>query len=137
MGITYNDTKYVYLCNKESFKSLSLEDNVYFTLRDIFMNANNADDAIECNNFNNKLTNNICFEERTDTFTYTDVLQDKLFIEGLIRWLNACKPKRDFFFTDSTDEGNDSEYITLDTWMESFNDLKHNLLPKRLDELKK
>ena len=158
MGLTYNETKYVYLCNKESFKSLSLEDNVYFTLRDIFMNAGSADDAIECNQFNSKLTKGIGYEERTDTFTYTNVLQDKDFVEGLIRWLNACKPKRDLFFTDEIDEDDEctfscsgllkttkwkysptdiNEYITLDAWMENFNDLKNNLLPKRLKNIYK
>ena len=156
MGLTYNETKYVYLCNKEFFKTLSLEDNVYFTLRDIFMNAENCDDAIECNQFNSKLTKGIGYEERTDTFTYANVLQDKDFVEELIQWLNQTKPSRDLFFTDKIDDDDDysvstrgltskwkyspsdniNEYITLDAWMESFNDLKNNLLPKRLGELK-
>jgi len=120
------------------------------------MNATKADDAIECNEFNHQLTNEICYEDRTDAFTYTNVLQDKAFVEGLVRWLLATKPSRDFFFTDTLDEDDDyslstralttkwkyspsdniNEYITLDAWMESFNDLKNNLLPKRLGELK-
>ena len=156
MGLTYNETKYVELCNSHNLKSLSLEDNVYFTLRDIFMNAGSADDAIECNQFNIQLTNDIGFEDRTDTFTYTNVLQDKAFVEGLVKWLCAIKPSRDLFFTDKIDDDDDysvstrgltskwkyspsdniNEYITLDAWMESFNDLKNNLLPKRLGELK-
>lgn len=145
MGLTYNETKYVFLCVPHSFKSLSLEDNVYFTLRDIFMNAKNADDAIECNIFNGHLTNDIGFEDRTDAFTYSNVLQDKRFVEKLLQWLNTCKPKRDFFFTDEIDEDDECtfsddrlttkwkysnipcEYITLDSWMETFNDLKSKL----------
>jgi hypothetical protein len=155
MGLTYNATKYVRLCNPHKFKSLSLEDNVYFTLRDIFMNAKKADDAIECNEFNHQLTNEIGFEDRTDTFTYTNVLQDKAFVEGLIKWLCAIKPSRDFFFTDEIDEDDvctfnsacdmlttkwkysddKCEYITLDSWMENLNELRSNLLPKRISEL--
>jgi hypothetical protein len=125
-------------------------------MRDIFMNAENCDDAIECNQFNSKLTKGIGYEERTDTFTYANVLYDKAFLEGLIRWLCVTKPSRDFFFTDTLDEDDDyslstralttkwkyspsddiNEYITLDAWMENFNNLKNNLLPKRLNQIK-
>ena len=83
MGLTYNETKYVFLCNSYPLKYRSLEDHVYFTLRDIFMNAASADDAIECNQFNIQLTNEICYEDRTDTFTYTDILQDKAFVDQM------------------------------------------------------
>ena len=149
MGLTYNATKYVRLCNPHKFKSLSLEDNVYFTLRDIFMSAKKADDAIECNEFNHQLTNEIGFEDRTDTFTYTNVLQAKAFVEGLIKWLCDFKPSRDFLFSDIVDEYNEynincytltakwysgikCEYFALDAWMEDFNVLKNILLPERI-----
>ena len=156
MGLTYNGTKYVFLCNSHLLKYRSLEDNVYFTLRDIFMNAASADDAIECNQFNIQLTNEICYEDRTDTFTYTDVLHDKDFVEGLVKWLNYTRPNLDLFFTDTIDEDDYlifygrqlttkwkysesdkmNEYLPLDAWMEDFNVLKNILLPERLNELK-
>lgn len=152
MGLTYNGTKYVFLCNSHPLKYRSLEDNVYFTLRDIFMNAASADDAIECNQFNIQLTNEICYEDRTDTFTYTDVLQDKAFVEGLVKWLNYTRPNLDLFFTDTIDEDDHlifhgrqlttkwkysesdkmNEYLPLDAWMEDFNVLKNILLPERI-----
>jgi hypothetical protein len=141
-----------------------LEDNVNFTLRDIFMNAEEADDAIDCNEFNHQLTNEIDYEDRTDTFTYTNVLQDKAFVEGLIKWLCDIKPSRDFFFTDEIDEDDvctfnstanaggtanacdmlttkwkysddKCEYITLDSWMENLNELRINLLPLRIFQI--
>ena len=156
MGLTYNGTKYVFLCNSYPLKYRSLEDHVYFTLRDIFMNAASADDAIECNQFNIQLTNEICYEDRTDTFTYTDILQDKAFVEGLVKWLNYTSPNLDLFFTDTiyeddecafdgnqlttkwkySESDNINEYITLDRWMEDFNVLKNILLPERLNEIK-
>ena len=155
MGLTYNETKYVELCNSHNLKSLSLEDNVYFTLRDIFMNAGSADDAIECNQFNIQLTNDIGFEDRTDTFTYTNVLQDKAFVEGLVKWLNYTRPNLDLFSTDTIYEDDElifcgrqlttkwkysesdkmNEYLPLDAWMEDFNVLKNILLPERLNEI--
>ena len=161
MGLTYNGTKYVFLCNPHKFKSLSLEDNVYFTLRDIFMNAASADDAIECNQFNSQLIDDISFDDRTESFTYRTVLHDKAFVEGLVKWLNYTRPNLDLFFTDTIDEDDDftfngstanacsqlttkwkysesdtiHEYITLDAWMEDFNILKNILLPERLNEI--
>jgi hypothetical protein len=156
MGLTYNGTKYVFLCNSYPLKYRSLEDNVYFTLRDIFMNAASADDAIECNQFNIQLTNEIGYEDRTDTFTYTDILHDKDFVEGLVKWLNYTRPNRDLFFTDTIDEDDEctfdgtqlttkwkysesdkmNEYLPLDAWMESFNELKNILLPERILQIK-
>ena len=116
------------------------------------MNSDNADDAIDCNQFNIQLTNEICFEYRTDTFTYTNILQNKAFVEGLIRWLCNIKPSRYFFFGDTIDEfdeyevncdtltgkwysGTKCEYITLDSWMENFNELRINLLPLRIFQI--
>ena len=46
MGLTYNDKKYLYLMNPHSFKSHSLEDNVYFTTRDVIMNADSSSDIV-------------------------------------------------------------------------------------------
>jgi hypothetical protein len=120
------------------------------------MNAASADDAIECNQFNIQLTNEICYEDRTDTFTYTDVLHDKDFVEGLVKWLNYTRPNLDLFFTDTIDEDDYvifygrqlttkwkysesdkmNEYLPLDAWMEDFNVLKNILLPERLNEIK-
>jgi hypothetical protein len=119
------------------------------------MNAKKADDAIECNEFNHQLTNEIGYEDRTDAFTYTNVLQDKAFVEGLIKWLCDIKPSRDFFFTDEIDEDDvctfngagdmlttkwkysddKCEYITMDSWMENFNELRINLLPLRIFQI--
>ena len=152
MGLTYNKTKYVELCNPHKFKSLSLEDNVYFTLRDIFMNMNsdNADDAIDCNQFNHQLTNEICFEDRTEGFKYTNVLQDKTFVSSLLTWLDTIEPDRDFDFSDEVNEFEEEnevivkedncitidetkfqgyvfDYIALDAWWEHLHDLKETL----------
>ena len=58
--------KYLQLCNLNELKKLSLEDNVYFTLRDIFLNYGYSYDMLRANDFNDKLTNNICYENRIE-----------------------------------------------------------------------
>ena len=83
--------RYVYKCDpaQHALKTHSLEDNVYFTVRDIFMNAESPDLCIECNYFNAQLTQGISYEDRpaNQTFTYTNDLQDKAFVKELLQWL--------------------------------------------------
>jgi hypothetical protein len=62
------------LHNKNELKKNSLEDCLYFTLRDIFGNAESAVTLMEANAFNRKLTNGVCYEARTPEFQYTNIL---------------------------------------------------------------
>jgi hypothetical protein len=77
------------LLNNNDFKKLSLNDNVYFTLRDIFANADTYDICIQANYYNSMLTNNISFEERNknESFQYSDVLEQKEYVKKLQSWL--------------------------------------------------
>ena len=58
----FNDIKYLQLANENHLKSKSLEDNVYFTLRDIFNNVSGFDNCMEANVFNDALTNGISYQ---------------------------------------------------------------------------
>ena len=84
----FNDIKYLQLANENHLKSKSLEDNVYFTLRDIFNNVSGFDNCMEANVFNDALTNGISYQERANDFTYTNVLNDKKYIYRLSEWLS-------------------------------------------------
>lgn len=79
--------KYIKLSNSREFKKISLEDNVYFTLRDIFLNYGYIDDVLRANDFNSKLTNNISYEHRTENFRHTNSLLDDNFLSSLIVWI--------------------------------------------------
>ena len=93
----FNDIKYLQLANENHLKSKSLEDNVYFTLRDIFNNVSGFDNCMEANVFNDALTNGISYQERTDDFAYTNVLNDKKYIYRLSEWLSRIH-KSEFEF---------------------------------------
>ena len=146
MGIIHNDIKYIHLHNEHRLKFTSLEDNVYFTLRDIFNNAKYLEYSLEANDYNNKLTNNICYEERTPTFQYTEVLKNKEYLESLIRWLSQFSQISDFDFTDEIDidceaelyllinKNYNSKYMKFDNWLKHLTELK-GLLAKELDKL--
>jgi hypothetical protein len=85
-GRSINGTKYIYLNYPNDFKNKSLEDNVYFTLRDIFWNG----DSKQCTTANhyNSIIANKPFEERNEEFRYENVLHDynSGFTENLYRF---------------------------------------------------
>ena len=69
--------------NDNQFKKKSLCDNFYFTLRDIFTNTDSFDICDIANYFNTRLANNICFEDRTERFEYTNLLHEKNYVKYL------------------------------------------------------
>lgn len=81
--------RHVCLMNDNSFKSKSLEDNVYFTLRDIFWNGE-ISDLMAANHFNGLLTNHVSFEMRNANFEYTNLLYDynSDYTKKLYNWLS-------------------------------------------------
>lgn len=132
-GIDINDIKYICLYNNNELKKISIEDNVYFTLRDIFLNADTCDISLECNYFNSKLTNGICFEDRDNTFKYTNILNNKHYLTQLINFLNNID--KHWFDFDKKDCENfiidKGEYIKFNDWWIQFEELKKTLLEKK------
>jgi len=133
----FKNIKYIKLHNHNEYKNESLEDNVYFTLRDIFLNASYIENMFEANQFNSELTNNIYYENRDTDFCYTNVLYNKSFVFHLTQWLSTIK-LFDFEFevvsTDDTNKEEIDEYIQFDAWFKHFEHLKI-LLNTRLSEL--
>ena len=128
----FNNIKYLQLDNENHLKNKSLEDNVYFTLRDIYANVAGLDYCMEANLYNSKLTNGICYEERTIDFTYTNVLNDKTFIHELSIWLSYID-KSDFEFEAINDDANTEEnewyfdtrnLFKFDDWWLQFEELR-------------
>ena len=130
----FNDIKYLQLANENHLKSKSLEDNVYFTLRDIFNNVSGFDNCMEANVFNDALTNGISYQERTNDFTYTNVLNDKKYIYRLSEWLSRIH-KSEFEFEALNYIGEEEEkekvwyYDTInlfpfDDWWHQLEELK-------------
>ena len=126
--------KYIGLMNDNEFKSKSLEDNVYFTLRDILLNAH-MNHCITANYFNDLLTNNISFEERDKNFNYQNVLYDynSDYTQTLYIWIGIiCENKDDMFdFYEpkkiDKDDNPNQKYIKYDEWWEQLLDLREKL----------
>ena len=123
-------SKYLQLCNDNNLKKLSLEDNVCFTLRDIFLNISDCRFVILSVEFNAKLTNNIRYEVRSKDFTYTDILNDKSYLYDVIQFL---RPITSLYFDYKILENENvdlNEYIQLDLWILQLNELKILLYAK-------
>jgi hypothetical protein len=124
--------KYMGLMNDNSFKSRSLEDNVYFTLRDIFWNGE-INDVFTANHFNRLLTNNISFEERDSSFKYTNLLYDynSNYTQDLLNWLYQIYPYKNYSFEflplEEDEEIDIDEYMKFDDWWSQFEDLRKKL----------
>jgi hypothetical protein len=121
----HDGIRYIGLMNDNSFKSKSLEDNVYFTLRDIFWNGC-ANDCYAANYYNGLLTNDVSFEERTAKFKYTNVLYDYNldYTKKLYYWLSRLtKYMFDFEKTYEDEEINMSEYMKYDDWWDQLQEL--------------
>ena len=134
MGVIYNGTKYIQLHNEHRLKSLSVEDGVYFTLRDIYLNVHDENEAIEANEFNISLTGNIRFEERGETFEYTDDLYCKHVLTRLCEWISYivsedCYEFKTVLAAEVTSIGRHSlntrlgEFITFGVWREQLQQL--------------
>lgn len=134
-GRLIDGIRYVGLMNDNSLKSKSLEDNVYFTLRDIFRNGE-INDLFTANHFNELLTNGISFEERDERFEYTNLLYDynSDFTKKLYEWLSSLtgykvtsKPNvwKDsmFEFLEVDDETDMSKYMKYDDWWDQLQEL--------------
>lgn len=131
-GRLINGVKHIGLMNDNSFKSKSLEDNIYFTLRDIFWNGD-SEQCMTANHFNSLLTNNICFEERDKNFNYSNVVYDynSQFTQRLYNWLSLYKQKQISMFDFIELEEGDPEvneiimdkYMKYDDWWDKLQEL--------------
>jgi|688.fasta_scaffold32362_4 hypothetical protein len=146
-GRLIDGIRYIGLMNDNSFKRKSLEDNVYFTLRDIFWNGE-VDDLMTANHFNGILTNNICYEDRSKNFNYANILYDyeSDYTKKLYNWLSLItgyklnsKPNgwKDSIFefreVEEDDEIDMTQYMKYDDWWEQLQEL----IKKLEDQLEK
>ena len=142
MGKLINGIKYMCIHYVDEYKKKSLNDQFYFTLRDIFWNTDSFDVMMIINNFNSMLTDGTSFDSRTNTFQYTNILYQKTELKKILRFLNRIKQTGWFEFIESKDkdeyedkeESIDEEYILFDDWWKQFEELR-NLLKEQYEKI--
>ena len=118
--------KWICLSEQHADKSKSLEDNVYFTLREFFMHADTYDMCRSANYFNARLTGNICLEDRPPGFTYTNRLHDPEFVSKLDEWLFRVTPLWLDPVTDANFESGTAAgtLLPLEQWWNQFETMR-------------
>ena len=120
--------KYMYIMDDPSLKLVSFEDNVYFTVRDIFANVSNTDMCYEANEFNALLTNTVHLSDRSSNFQYANVLYQPQYINKLSKWLNHIDAS-DFDLVKHNEllECEYSIYMKFDAWWVQFELLRDEI----------
>ena len=134
-SLFYDDIEYIGLSEEHSFKFRSLEDDVYFTLRDLFLNVLDVEDVMMTQEFCIELTDGIPYYERTEIFHYTNALSDKNYNKRLSDWLNSINKNCFEFRPPGKDDVIDlKEYIPFTEWYNHFNYLRKLIKYKSLEE---
>lgn len=124
-GKRINGIEYIHLFNCNDFKKNSLYDNLYFTLKEIFWNANSADVSMQANSYNYMLT----------IISFEDIPKDEF--RKILELLNRITYDKGWFeFMDlkEREEINEDEYIRFDIWWQQFEELRV-MLNKHYDKL--
>ena len=124
-GKRINGIEYIHLFNCNNFKKNSLYDNLYFTLKEIFWNANSADVSMQANSYNYMLT----------IISFEDIPKDEF--RKILELLNRITYDKGWFeFMDlkEREEINEDEYIRFDIWWQQFEELRV-MLNKHYDKL--
>jgi len=132
MGILFNGTKYVKLCHNNELKKKSLYDNLYFTLKDIFLNSDTHDDCVKAAFYVGEITGYVQYEERTEDFSYVNMLDQKDFAQKLFLFFKSLNKQDSFEFSapeeDDVKEVEERlEYIALDDWWAQYEHLSSSI----------
>ena len=122
----YKDVKFIKTMDNNDLKKKSLEDAVYFTLRDILFNVEDPVLLLEATIFMDNLTKGICLEDRKENFRYTKILKNKTFIFELHIWLFTLL-KSNFIFETIYHPISLDGYMLFDKWVEQLNELTEEL----------
>lgn len=139
--IQIDDICYVRFYKGNELKPNSLEDNVYFTLRDIFGLHDDFNFALQANYLNHELTGGISYDERNEideTFKYANSLNEIEYLTKLNRFLKYIYLE-DFTFEKINDNDlieqniNLHKFIPFTLWFQNLKNLIKLLKNKLLD----
>jgi hypothetical protein len=125
--------KHMRVAYNNELKNKSLEDNIYFTLNDINRNADTESDGYAARGFSERLAGDVCYEERTASFKYSDALKDKDYVTDLLKWFNRFTVRWFRFIEINEYDYNTNGILKLsglmkwDDWWDQFNGLKARL----------
>lgn len=130
-AIMYNGTKYICI-NRNINKEITLEDEVYCALKDIFLNCDTSDMCTQASLFMDDLVGNV-----NDQIEFIDTrcLYDINFVKIFLKWLDGITVH--WFIPEELQEPPDdpSLYVEFDKWWEDFKNTREKVR-ERLEKLK-
>lgn len=117
--------EYISIGRNNNLKTLSLEDNLYYTLEDIFINADTSDLCTYAVYFMNELKEGCYYKSKMMNEKYTDCLNNKEFVSSLNdRIIKYLTPNHLQY-----DKENDEIYEKMDKnkWWKQFEELRKQL----------
>lgn len=121
-AIQVNGVKYISLLDNNDLKLTSLNNWVYYTLRDVFWNA----DEYYCIKAND--LNSLLVYKKKDTIEYTNILDDVKFVRKLYEFLKSLNETA-FHFVKKTFKPNEN-YIEYQIWWKQLQELKKQIVTK-------
>lgn len=119
-GVTIDSIKYIYITDDDNnLKFQSFNNRVYYTLKDIVWNCEDARIMDLATSLNKKLIYDI---------GYTNVLEDVTYLKELYNFLSKLKDC-DFYFG-YTKKQDDEIYIEFDIWYKELQELQQLISEK-------
>jgi hypothetical protein len=123
-----NHRQVIYSIYPKDCKKKSLEDNVYVTLREIFINCDSYEKCMRANYYSNKLTNSdrLNTENMTEVNASLQVLHEGIYLASLCNFLHTINPG--YFAVRANEEETPTEFdIPFDEWWNDLEALKRDL----------
>ena len=117
--------EYISIGSDNNLKTLSLEDNLYYTLEDIFINADTSDLCTYAAYYMDELKEGCYYKSKMMNKKYTDCLNNKEFVSSLLnRVIKYLMPNHLQY-----DKENDEIYEKMDKneWWKQFEELRKQL----------
>lgn len=124
-AIQVNGVKYISLLDDNNLKLISLNSWVYYTLRDVFWNADEYY-CIKANDLNSLL---VYKKKDTIEIKYTNILDNIEFVRKIYEFLNSLNETSFYFVVKKTFDKN-QKYIEYKIWWKQLQELKNTLRDK-------
>ena len=133
----FDSIRFIEIYKDSRHKNLLIEDKVYKLLDDICRNPGNIDIQVYAFDYNLLLCDDVIYNDENNKFIikYSNALQDCIFLEILLKWLNTINPNH-FEYKNlqyiRNYEGDDlienmCNYVLFDDWWEDFVKLRKEL----------
>lgn len=132
----FDSIRFIEIYKDSRHKNLLIEDKVYNLLEDIYNNPVNIDIHYKAYDYKLLLCDSVSYDKNNIfIINYTNALQDCIFLEILLKWLNTINPNHFEYknlqyirnYEDDDLIENMCNYVLFDDWWEDFVKLRKEL----------